>query len=340
MPQSKFYLTKRRNGVYYILIKTPQQKNRWKSTHCRKKPEAMRFFKGFEEQCGKLKNIHIPTFSEFLKVYESIQATAIRKSTLELYKFMATRFIRLNSDKPLNEYTSLEFEQSRAKEIASGVSVTRMNMYTRAIKTLFNFAFKQNIISRNPLENIKQIKQPKSLPTYFSIADLEKILALVTNPVLRDIYITAFYTGMRISEILNLRWVNVDLQKKQIRVCNSEDFVTKTGTERTIPIHPKVSEMLSKIDKSQEYVFSKNGVYRYTRNYVSNRFKHYATKAGLPKNIKLHSARHSFASLCVQSGVDIYAVKSLLGHSNITTTQIYSHLSSHSLQDSINKLPS
>ena len=339
MLQSKFYLTKRPNGVYYILIKSPGSNNRWKTTKCRKKPDAYRFLKEFEETANSTKNIQIPTFSEFLKTYEAIQSSAIRKSTLGLYKILAGKFIQLNSDRPLNEYTSLEFEQSRAKEIASGISITRMNMYTRAIKTLFNFAFKQNIISRNPLENIKQIKQPKSFPAYFSIADLDKILALVTNPTLREIYICAFYTGMRISEILNLRWVDVDLQSNHIRVCNSEDFTTKTGTERTIPMHSKISEMLSKMDTTKEYVFAKNGSYRYSRHYVSHRFKHFATKAGLPKNIRFHSTRHSFASLCVQSGVDIYAVKALLGHSSITTTQIYSHLSSNSLQESINKLP-
>jgi hypothetical protein len=122
MSNAKFCLTKRRNGVHYILIKSAGHKNRWKSTKCRKKPDAHRFLQEYEDTYGKLKSFRIPTFSEFLKVYEAIQSTAIRKSTLELYKFMATRFIRLNSDKPLNEYTSLEFEQLRAKEIASGVS--------------------------------------------------------------------------------------------------------------------------------------------------------------------------------------------------------------------------
>ncbi|MGD0036682.1 MAG: tyrosine-type recombinase/integrase [Bacteroidota bacterium] len=342
MLQTKFYITKRRNGFYYICIKYPDGragwKTGWKSTKCRRKPEAYNFLKTYEETLATSKDTHVPSFSEFLKTYKSIQSSVIRKSTIELYTKLADKFVKLNSDKPLDTYTSLQFEQSRAQEIASGISVTRMNMYTRTIKALFNFACKQNIISSNPFENVKQIKQPKSTPSYFSFSNLEKIISLTDNQLLKGIFLFAFFTGARISEILNLRWSDIDFKNNQIRISNSDDFITKSGKERVIPFHQKVQELFSTMGKSTEFVFVKSHNHRYSRAYVTHRFKHYSRKAGLPENIHLHSCRHSFASLCVQSGVDLYAVKALLGHSNITTTEIYSHLSPSHLQSAINKI--
>ncbi len=338
MLTTKFYLTKRANGFYYICIKYADGKTGWKSTKCRKKPEALHFLHSFEESQNDTKSSQMPTFSEFLKVYEAVQSSVVRKSTMHLYKELANKFLQLNSDRPLNAYTSLEFEQSRAKQIVQGSSVTTVNIYTRAVKTMFNFALKQNILQSNPLENVKQIKQPKSAPAYFTYSDLNKITALVTSEHLKALYVTAFFTGMRVSELVNLKWANIDFPNNQIRISNTDDFTTKSGRERAIPIHPKVLELLLKIDRRNEYIFSKDGIHKYCREYVSHRFKHYSRKVGLPENIKFHSTRHSFASLCVQSGVDIYSVQQLLGHSDISTTQIYTHLTPSHLQTAIDKI--
>jgi integrase len=236
MSNVKMYLTKRANGIYYICIKSPDGRTHWKSTKCSKKPDAYHFLQSFEESYNSKPSAVIPTFSEFLKVYEAIQSSVIRKSTMGLYKILTKKFIELNADRPLNMYTSLEFEQSRAKQIANGISVTRMNMYTRCVKTMFNFALKQNIIQVNPLENVKQIKQPKQSPAFFTYNDLVKITALVTNEQLKSFYIVAFFTGMRISELLNLKWSHIDFENNQIKVSNSDDFTTKSGKERIIPV--------------------------------------------------------------------------------------------------------
>jgi integrase len=338
MLQTKFYITKRRNGLYYFCIKYTDGKTDWKSTKCRRKPEAYNFLKTYEETLATSRNIQVPVFSEFLKTYKSIQSSVIRKSTIELFTTLADKFIKLNSDKPLDTYTSLEFEPSRANEIAEGQSITKMNMYPRTVKTLFNFAYKRNIISSHPFESVKQIKQSKSTPSYFSFSELEKIMSLTEIQLLKDIFLFAFFTGARISDILNLKWSDIDFKNNQIRICNSDEFITKSGKERIIPIHQKIQELFSRLDKSTEFVFVKNHNHRYCRLYVTHRFKHYAGKTGLPENIHLHSCRHSFASLCVRSGVDLYAVKALLGHSIITTAEIYSHLSPSHLQSAVDKI--
>ena len=143
---------------------------------------------------------------------------------------------------------------------------------------------------------------------------------------------------MRISELLNLKWSHIDFENNQIKVSNSDDFTTKTGKERVIPIHSKIIELFSTMKRRNEYIFAKDGNFRYSRIYVSHRFKYYSRKAGLPENIKFHSTRHSFASLCVQSGVDIYSVQHLLGHSDVSTTQIYSHLTQSHLQSAMEKI--
>jgi integrase len=145
----------------------------------------------------------------------------------------------------------------------------------------------------------------------------------VKEPVLRDIYLFASLTGMRISEILDLTWDKVDFEKRQIVVSNSATFTTKTGKVRVLPMHDKVLSLLSekKARKSTSTrVFHNSSGFPLLMNHVSKRFKDYVRLAGLSDKLHFHSLRHTCASWWVDAGVSLYVVQNILGHSNISTT--------------------
>jgi len=125
---------------------------------------------------------------------------------------------------------------------------------------------------------------------------------------------------MRLGEIINLKWKNVNLATKIITVCD-EEFITK-GREKIIPV-------------GNSYVFCKNNGEKFTGDYISQMFKRACKAAGMDSRIHFHTLRHSFASNLAQKGVSLYTIKELLGHSSISTTEIYSHLNIEALQKAI-----
>ena len=146
-------------------------------------------------------------------------------------------------------------------------------------------------------------------------------------------------TGMRLAEITNLKWTQIDFGKMQIEIIQRDDFHTKTGKSRNVPMHTTVLEILKRRSLKQNiYVFGKSNGYKYTESFVSHYFRTYRMKVGLPKEFHFHSLRHTCASLLVNSGVSIYTVKEILGHASVLTTQIYSHMAPNVLLESINKI--
>jgi integrase len=146
---------------------------------------------------------------------------------------------------------------------------------------------------------------------------------------------------MRLSEILNLKWENVSLGKKQIAVVNTEEFTTKSGKSRTIPMNDKVLQILIRRyaqSHGKEYVFCKPTGHRYDRNYITHRFKKYVRSAKLNDRYHVHTLRHSFASWLALKEVPIFSIQQLLGHASVNTTLQYAHLSSSVLHSAVDKL--
>ena len=180
---------------------------------------------------------------------------------------------------------------------------------------------------------------------------LSLISEQLKSNVVKDVVVFAFYTGMRLDEIVNLRWKNIDLKNRVITV-GDESFTTKGRNQRFIPINDALTSVISlrerkrKIfsikhtDDNRDFVFCKSDGSKFTGDYFSRRFKRACKSAGIDKSIHFHSLRHSFASNLVQKGTPLYTIKELLGHASVSTTEIYSHLNMDSLREAIEKLDS
>lgn len=212
-------------------------------------------------------------------------------------------------------------------------------VYIRTLKAAFNKAHEWQLIKISPFAGMRISKMQQFQPQYLKLSDLNKILEMTTSEEIKNIFVFAFYTGCRLGEILQIRWKNINLDRR-IVIIGGENFTTKNKKVREIPIHPEILKIIKVKGSrnSNQLLFSKQSGYFYNRDYISRQFKLARRKAGLGEGIHFHSLRHSFASNLAISGVPIITIKELLGHSSIISTQIYSHSDLDSKRSAIEKL--
>ncbi|MEI6079741.1 MAG: site-specific integrase [bacterium] len=216
-----------------------------------------------------------------------------------------------------------------------------INNIITLIKTLFNYGLKKNYLLRSPALGISKFRIDENGYSYWDKNDALQFLRFAKNKYTKDktfyvFYLTALHTGMRLGEIISLKWDCVDLEQKIITVSRTYDPIAKdikdtTKGRRTrfvgIPdalIH-ELRELKCNKPKS-EFVFSNQvGHFLDPNNLRSRNFERDVKEAGV-KRIRIHDMRHTFASHYVMSNGEPYVLKSLLGHQDIKTTMKYAHL--------------
>jgi site-specific recombinase XerD len=254
-------------------------------------------------------------------------------------RYSVEKFIGAVGDKTMTDYTLEDVERFKNQNLTFGFSPTSVNIAYRSMKAVFSLAMKLEVIIKSPFRYSTAIKLADRKPAFLSHENLKSLLAVTSNTTLKDMFFIAALSGMRLSEIVNLKWSQIDFARREIMIQNSDDFTTKTGKSRSIPMHSKVIEILQcRMAKNREYVFSKPTGYKFHESYVTHYFKKCCIKANLSEDVHFHTLRHSAASFLINAGVSIYEVQKILGHSSVVTTQIYSHLSPSTLNLSINKI--
>lgn len=218
-------------------------------------------------------------------------------------------------------------------------------VYYRNLKAAFNVAVEWEYIKVNPFAKVKLPKQQKKKPEYITIVQLDSILDAMTNEILKDVVHYAFNSGSRRIEVLNLRWRNVDFNKKIITI-GDEDFQTKSKIVRHVPMAEEIYKKLwvrsnsgkKSASNPDGFVFAKPNGFPFHKDTPTKAFKRACRKVVISEGVHFHSLRHSFASILVQNGVELYNVKELLGHSSVKTTEIYAHLNLEALQKSVKVL--
>ncbi len=341
---TKMYIIKNNKSQFYQLVYFIGKKRTTISTKTSFRSEAEEFLENFqkeifEPQKQKIQNISLSKFRneyiDFIQVSKSKHYTrSIKLSFSMLIKFTGNITLNMLDLRTLDKFINTTF--SRAEKAAA--------LYYRTLKAAFSKAVVWNYLSENPLKKIKAPKVAKQFPVFISETELKLIIGNTSKQFLKDLFFTAFYTGMRLGELLNMKWDWIDLEQNIIKVKCSESFTTKSKKERIIPICSTLQVLLTKLfpriinlDKNN-FVFTRNQNIKLNENFVSKQFKKSVRAACLDEKIHFHTLRHSFASMLVQRGVSLYVVKELLGHEDLSTTQIYSHLQQQNLMNAVNLL--
>lgn len=214
--------------------------------------------------------------------------------------------------------------------------------YHRTLKAMFNKAVEWNYIRLNPFLKVKLPKRQEKRPAFITQDELGKILEKINNPIIKDIVQISFYSGLRLSEATFLKWKNIAIHNNTINI-GDESFKTKSRKSRSVPIHPKVKEIIERLKnesnyKKENYLFRKNGNQPFTTDYVSKSFKKACREAGIDEEVHYHTLRHSTGSLLAQKGVSLYTIQKILGHSSPSVTQIYAHMQIDTLREAINQI--
>jgi integrase/recombinase XerD len=237
----------------------------------------------------------------------------------------------------LTNYITYLSERLSRRSLARNIS---------AIRTFFKFLVLEGVIQENPARFLEVPKVSKTLPGILNEHEIELLLnqPSASTPIgIRDkAMIELLYaTGVRVSELVHLKISDVDLNVGYIKVKG------KGAKERFVPIGEKAVSVLkeyiekarSKFDKKRgsPYLFLNNRGKPFSRQGFWKMLKSYAKKAGIKKRITPHIIRHSFATHLIKNGADLRSVQMMLGHSDISTTQIYTHIDRSYLKEVYNR---
>jgi integrase/recombinase XerD len=211
-----------------------------------------------------------------------------------------------------------------------------------AVKSFLQFLVREGVIEASPAAELGSPKPGRRLPKALTVEEVERLLGAVgggqTPEALRDraLLEVLYASGMRVSEVVGLNLQDLNLREGVVR-CRG-----KGNRERVIPLHPTAVQALQAYlergrprlapDLRQQAVFVNHQGERLTRQGLWLIVKGYARKAGLPPSVTPHVLRHSFATHLLQGGAPLRHVQELLGHANIATTQIYTHLTNQYLR--------
>ncbi len=212
-----------------------------------------------------------------------------------------------------------------------------------AIRGWFKWLNANEIINNDPSTGIELPKLTKKLPKVMSVAEIDRILANHIDETEAVILELLYGAGLRVSELVNLEMNNIELSSKYVR-CTG-----KGSKERIIPIGEKAKKAIKKYLKHRDILIKKYKLD--TKHFLIKNNGHFVTRQDvyvfiskqgeiLKKHISPHTLRHSFATHMLENGADLRVVQELLGHSDVSTTQIYTHVSKKRLKDvyfSINK---
>ncbi len=284
---------------------------------------------------------HGYTIEDFEQRYEQHVASMFSKSYLEIVRWSIKMMKRDIQAKYMNEISFNLAERFIVRTYSKAPYAA--SQYLRTLKAAFTRAMEWGYISQNPFGKVKIPRLPRLLPVFIDQAEFQRILDKTETQDFKDIFMTAFHTGMRRGEILNLRWESIDLAAQTAKVESTQSFSTKWKKERIIPLNRTVIELLTRRNSALTsaptgFVFPTDRGLPYNGEFVGKKFKMAVRASGVNTKVHFHTLRHSFASNLVQKGVPILIVKELLGHEKLSTTQIYAHVRQKDLADAVSNL--
>ena len=272
-------------------------------------------------------------YLKYLRVEKNLSINSISSYKFDFLEFLKCfKNIKDTNDITYNTLENFIFIESKKKMKSKTIA--------RRISSLKNFFIFLEIeqIKNDIIKSIESPKKEKKLPSYLTIDEVNLFLKYFKNNSLKNdnsfrdysIIYTMYSCGLRVSELINLEIKNINLSENLIKIKG------KGSKEREVPINynclciiqeyvKKIRNKIKIVDKNILYLNKKGK--KISRQYIFNLIKKAINDLKINKNISPHSLRHSFATHLLENGADLRIVQEILGHSNIETTEIYTHIS-------------
>ncbi len=279
----------------------------------------------------------ISQYLEYLELEKGLSQNTIDAYRRDLYEF--ANFSECNIDETDRNKLSLFIRHLKEQALAPTSIIRKV----ASLRNFFKWVYSMNIIDKNPASTLEQPKAPQRLPKVVSLKEIEEMLHSNLSPIQSVIIELLYSCGLRVSELVNLNLQDIDITSKYIRCFG------KGSKERILPIGKQAIERLKNYFPERDFIIKKYNLDTkrlliFDSGRIANRqdiytFIHERGKC-IHKNISPHTLRHSFATHLLENGADLRVVQELLGHSDVSTTQLYTHISKKRLKDvyfSINK---
>jgi integrase/recombinase XerC len=283
-------------------------------------------------------------FLEYLEVERNVSPR-----TLINYRHALAEFRNAVPDPGWKELNADHFRRYLFERMKSGMAKPTVRLHFAALRTMFRFLVERHGLKDNPLKQVQLPKLDKKLPVLLTPTQIDALLAAphtmeksdkapVWMPQRDAAILELFYSsGLRLAELAGLEVRDVDPFNESVRVMG------KGRKERIIPVGAPALEAIQKYRHAAAVhagpLFINKSRKRLTARSVWLSLKRYLDHAGIPQTISPHKLRHSFATHMLDAGADLRTVQSLLGHASLSTTQIYTHVTTERLKKAYDAAP-
>ncbi len=265
----------------------------------------------------------------------------LAQNTVDSYERDLRKYLDHAVDKKPDEITQTDVAAFLSSMTASGIAAPSRARYLAAVRGFHKFLLTDGLAKTDPTINLETPRGWKRLPKALSADDVESLLDQPDRKTaigLRDkaMLEILYATGLRVSELVGLKWQDINLERGFLVVMG------KGSKERVVPLGELAVAALNEYvadarrfflgNEESDYLFISSRHKTITRQMFWIRIKHYASKARITGTVSPHTLRHSFATHLLNKGADLRAVQAMLGHSDISTTQIYTHVSRERLK--------
>ena len=267
--------------------------------------------------------------------------TGASKNTLSAYRSDLKIFSQWLNETSLIEVNKKLIQDYFLYRQSTKISSSTQSRVLTCLHSFYQFLLDNNLINTDPTEQLSYPKLEKKLPVFLNIQEVEKLLEAPNTSSLfgqrdRAMLELLYSCGLRVSELINLSYHNINIKEEFIRIHG------KGNKERILPMGEIAIDYLTAYELNSRPILLKNG--QSDSYFLSNRgkamsrqnffyiIKAYATQAGIDKPLSPHSLRHAFATHLVQKGADLRSVQLMLGHSDISSTQLYTHIQNAQLK--------
>ena len=268
------------------------------------------------------------------------------QNTIKSYQRDLNHFTVHLQDKKVSRWAELKPHHIRtyASQIfIEGLGAKSIQRRLSAIRSFMNYLLREGMIKNNPAEGVKTPKAPKKLPGILDVEQINQLLDIQDkDPVsLRDkaIMELIYSSGLRLSEIIHLNPIDLNLSDKTLTVIGKGEKtrMLPVGNEAIKSLKMWLSCRNELANPEEEALFVGSRGNRLSRRSIQSRIKHWARKNGIQQDVYPHLLRHSFATHMLEASGDLRAVQELLGHKDISTTQVYTHLDFEHLSKTYDK---
>lgn len=320
--------------MFYVVL-SKKGRRVWRSLRTKCLQEAQTLYEDMSQKHKAASSLRI---EDLWNNIQPILKMQLSPGTAELYRQAKNDLLEFVGNKKVSSVSVIDIERLKIwfLEVKKNKNVT-VNKKLRTIRAFFNQGIRLNLVTHNPAKACQFLKC-ENAQRCLSSEEFNQLLEVMEGSPLKNVVIVAVETAMRAGELVRLERPDLNFDVKEIAVRHKKGQRVKGGKERYVPMSDKALDVVGGLVRSRDIVFLNTKGRPYTVKALSDSFRRFRRKAKLAEGIRFHTLRHTAISWMLESGVPMEYIRVIAGHSSISVTQLYTHVSPQHLRDAVNTI--